>query len=74
MRPECPQAEVMMPDSRNDNLEYIAEMLAELRRMPEGEHAATLAYLLEMAFLEAHELLNDNKPSGDGPDKRDAVA
>lgn len=66
-----------MPESRAtgaDRIEYVADMLMELRRMPDGDRHALLVCLLEMALIEARELLNDNKSTGGGSDERDAVA
>ncbi len=43
----------MQSVARDEQLEYIRQMLFELRAMAAGVNAPTLAYLLEMSVLEA---------------------
>ncbi|MFZ2101324.1 MAG: hypothetical protein WAU86_12245 [Oricola sp.] len=57
-----------------DRLEYVSTMLAELRRMAACENCGTLSYLIEMAYLEAREVIERDDASGRRGDKRDAVA
>jgi hypothetical protein len=40
----------------SDKIGYIREMLVQLRRIAEEEHADMLSYLLEMACVEAGDL------------------
>jgi hypothetical protein len=42
---------------RTETLDYIQSMLAQLRKMAEAEHCDMLAYLIEMAYLEANDTL-----------------
>lgn len=44
--------------------DYVASMLAELRRLARGNGLMTLAYLLEMAELEAKSAAADLDPHG----------
>lgn len=45
--------------SSRDNIAYVKQMLAELAHVARNERAEMLAYLLEMAFTEASDLLSD---------------
>jgi cytosine/adenosine deaminase-related metal-dependent hydrolase len=47
-----------------DHIGYIRQMLAELAQVARNERADLLAYLLEMAFTEASELLNGRSEIG----------
>lgn len=64
-------AELQEPDL--DRLEYIAGVLAELKRMAETGRIPTLTYYLGMAQMEALELL-DRKATLDGGNERNAIA
>ena len=44
--------------------DYVASMVAELRRLARGSGLTTLAYLLEMAELEAKSVVADTDPPG----------
>lgn len=57
-----------------DRLEYVSAMLAELRQMAGGEECGMLSYLLEMAYIEARDVMERDGTSGRGRNKRDAVA
>ena len=48
---------------RNETLDYIQSMLAQLRTMAEAERCDMLAYLIEMAYLEASDVLRGERPS-----------
>ena len=64
-----------MSDTRQsdcERLEYVSAMLVELRRLSGGDRHPMLSYLIEMAYLEARDIL-ENDGSGSG-DERDAVA
>jgi hypothetical protein len=41
----------------SENITYIRQMLAELRQVAENEGAELLCYLIEMAYVEAGDLL-----------------
>jgi hypothetical protein len=47
---------------RPDTLEYVQSMLRELRGMAEGENCPMLVYLLEMAYIEASDLVRNGQP------------
>jgi hypothetical protein len=49
-------------------------MLGQLRVMAENERCDMLAYLIEMAFLEAGEVTRGERPSRAGRDRRDSAA
>lgn len=42
-----------------ENIAYLRQLLAELAHVARNERAEMLAYLLEMAFTEASDLLNE---------------
>ncbi|MBO6636493.1 MAG: hypothetical protein JJ920_00310 [Roseitalea sp.] len=67
-----------MPDhqrqTRADRLDYIRAMLGQLRAMAEAERCDLLTYLIEMAYIEAGDVLSGERPSGAGSKKRDTVA
>lgn len=45
-----------MRGGRDDNIAYIRQMLGELRTVAELEECDMLSYLIEMAYLEAHDI------------------
>jgi len=47
------------PADRHRVVDYIAAMVAQLAQMAGGQRHTTLAYLLEMARLEAEQVRND---------------
>ena len=55
-----------MPDNhretRADRLGYIQSMLGQLRTMAEAERCDLLTYLIEMAYLEAGDVLAGSRP------------
>lgn len=55
---------------RVDTLDYVHSMLAQLRTMAEGEKCQMLAYLIEMAYLEATEVMRVTRPSRIHEEKR----
>ena len=59
---------------RTETLEYMQSMLGQLRVMAENERCDMLAYLIEMAFLEAGEVARGERPSRVGCDRRDSAA
>lgn len=58
--------------SARESIAYIRQMLAELAQVARNERADLLAYLLEMAFTEATDLLGDQ--SGLVKGERDQTA
>jgi len=55
---------------RAETLDYIQSMLAQLRGMAEAERCDMLAYLIEMAYLEASDALRGERPSRIAEPKR----
>lgn len=53
-----PIADPMQHARFAQNIVYIRQMLGELRSVAEAEKADMLCYLIEMAFMEAGDLLN----------------
>ena len=56
-----------------ETLDYIQSMLAQLRGMAEIERCDMLAYLIEMAYLEASDAVRGERPSHAGQ-KRNSSA
>lgn len=50
-------------DKRTETLEYIQSMLGQLRLMAQAERSDMLAYLIEMAYLEASDALQGGTQS-----------
>jgi hypothetical protein len=50
------------PGERVATADYIAELCADLGRMARGDGLDTLAYILDMARLEAQSLAHNTKP------------
>jgi hypothetical protein len=48
-----------------ETLEYIRAMLRELRSLAKGERAEMLSYLIEMAYVEASDLLRNENADGE---------
>ena len=59
---------------RTETLDYIQSMLGQLRVMAENDRCDMLAFLIEMAYLEAGEVVRGERPSRTGRDKRDSAA
>jgi hypothetical protein len=47
---------------RTDTLDYLQSMLAQMRVMAESEGHVMLAYLIEMAYLEATDAMRGERP------------
>lgn len=47
---------------RTDTLDYLQSMLAQMRLMAESEGHHLLAYLIEMAYLEATDAMRGERP------------
>ena len=48
---------------RVETLDYIQSMLGQLRNMAEAEQCDMLAYLIEMAYVEASDVARGERPS-----------
>ena len=57
---------------RTDTLDYIQSMLGQLRNMAEAERCDMLAYLIEMAYLEAGDIIRGERPSRISEQKRNS--
>jgi hypothetical protein len=56
-----------------DTLDYLKQMLGELRTMAEAEQYDMLAYLIEMAYIEANDIIRGHRPSRIQDDQRDGT-
>jgi len=60
--------------TRAESLDYIQSMLGQLRMMAEAERCDMLAYLVEMAFVEASDILRGERPyRSERPPRSDAA-
>lgn len=59
---------------RTETLDYIQAMLGQLRTMAEAERCDMLAFLIEMAYVEASDIVRGERPSRVGDDKRHSAA
>ncbi|RUM99430.1 hypothetical protein EET67_00485 [Pseudaminobacter arsenicus] len=59
---------------RTDSLDYMQSMLGQLRTMAEAERCDMLAYLIEMAYVEASDIVRGERPSRLGQHKRNSSA
>lgn len=62
-----------LPYRRTDTLDYLQSMLGQLRQMAEAERLDMLAYLIEMAYIEASDIIRGERPSR-LQNKRDSAA
>ncbi len=63
--------------ARIERLRYVQAMLGELRVMAEAERCDMLTYMIEMAYIEASDIVRGQRPlrvSSSSGQKRDAVA
>ena len=61
--------------SRFDQIRYIQAMLAEMRNLAERERCDMLTYMIDMAYIEATDIIEGERPASWLPDdKRNAVA
>jgi hypothetical protein len=66
--------------SRTETLDYLHSMLGQLRTMAEAERCDMLAYLIEMAYIEASDIIRGERPAYIGsasrnrPSKRNSAA
>lgn len=56
------------------SLNYIQAMLGQLRTMAAAERYDMLAYFIEMAYLEASDIVRGERPSAVGKEKRNSAA
>ena len=56
---------------RNESLKFVQSLLGQLRQMAEAERCDMLSYLIEMAYVEASDILRGNRPSRIHEQKRD---
>ncbi len=59
---------------RTESLDYLQAMLGQLRTMAEAERCDMLAYLIEMAYVEASDIIRGDRPSRITEDKRHSAA
>jgi hypothetical protein len=57
---------------RAETLDYIQSMLGQLRIMAENEQCDMLAYLIEMAYVEASDVVRGERPSRIAEQKRNS--
>lgn len=58
---------------RSETLDYIQGMLGQLRTMADAERCDMLAYLLEMAYIEASDVIRKGCPLNVGNDERNGT-
>ena len=67
-------ARPMTPDearaTRLETISYIRQMLGELRAIADGADCAMLCYLIEMAYIEAGDLILEARDSDGAVDER----
>jgi hypothetical protein len=59
---------------RTESLDYIQSMLGQLRLMAQAERCDMLAYLIEMAYVEANDIIRGERPSRIADQKRNSSA
>jgi hypothetical protein len=59
---------------RTETLDYMQSMLGQLRTMAEAERCDMLAYLIEMAYVEASDIIRGERPARIQQDGRKGVA
>jgi hypothetical protein len=59
---------------RTETLDYMQSMLGQLRTMAEAERCDMLAYLIEMAYVEASDIIRGERPARVQQDGRKGVA
>jgi hypothetical protein len=48
---------------RTETLDYLQSMLGQLRTMAEAERCDMLTYLIEMAYVEASDIIRGERPA-----------
>lgn len=59
---------------RTETLDYMQSMLGQLRTMAEAERYDMLAFLVEMAYVEASDIIRGERPSRIADNKRNTAA
>jgi hypothetical protein len=59
---------------RTETLDYLQSMLGQLRTMAEAERCDMLTYLIEMAYVEASDIIRGERPARIHEDKSRGVA
>ena len=59
---------------QTDALDYIQAMLGQLRAMAQAERFEMLSYLIEMAYVEANDIIRTEKHSGIDQKRGDGAA
>lgn len=59
---------------RTETLDYMQAMLGQLRTMAEAERYDMLAFLVEMAYVEASDIIRGERPSRIADKKRNTAA
>jgi hypothetical protein len=59
---------------RTDTLDYIQTLLGQLRAMAEAERCDMLTYLIEMAYVEASDIIRGERASRVLQDKRNRAS
>jgi hypothetical protein len=57
---------------RTETLDYMQSMLGQLRLMAQAERCDMLAYLIEMAYVEASDIIRGERPSRVAEEKRNS--
>ncbi len=71
------ESELMLKNAkqrRAETLDYVQSMLGQLRSMAEAERYDMLAFLIEMAYVEASDIIRGERPSRIAEDERDSAA
>ena len=58
---------------QTETLDYIQGMLEQLRAMADAERCEMLAYLVEMAYIEATAIIHGDEALGIAGDERDST-
>lgn len=61
-------------DDHLQTIEYVRSILKQLHDMARAEKSDMLAYLIEMAHIEANDILRGARPLGSRIDKRHSAA
>jgi hypothetical protein len=61
-------------DGRSDSLDYLQSMLGQLRNLAESEKYDVLTYLIDMAYLEASDILRGERALGFRKQKGDSAS
>lgn len=59
---------------RTETLDYLQSMLGQLRTMAEAERCDMLTYLIEMAYVEASDIIRGERPHRVERNRRSDVA